>query len=247
MSKHTRGPGQPTYNIIRYVILLSACYAFAITGIDWLAKSSGAHLSLNNVVDVCKTISLLSLIYVGGEMAWHREHFIELPILKHKRLVETCAKIIFLISVFVFLLLLAKTAVGTFKIFGDPKNFPSPGKWFYQVLAIYLPFAATTPILLYSVLNGYIAFSSEPSAEDLPMEQKVKFYRNKRRGVHFFIFSNLSVLVPLAGVILLLFLQKYHADIEVRDTFLSGAIAVVLLVSSICAKAVEEYLAANEI
>lgn len=239
----TKEVGQPTYNILRYIFLLTTVYALAITGFNLLSQELDIRLSLNSIVDVCKVVSMLSLVYVGGEMAWHREQFAELPITKGRKWFMRAAKGIFTISVVIFAVLLFKIVVSVLEIFGQPSDFPEYGKIVYSSMTVAVPFLALFPLFAYSLLNAILAFIPGRGVDNYSVKQKKAYYRSKQKGKQFFVYSNLSVVVPLLGIAVILTMGSFHSGISERDTFLSGAVAVVLMVSSICAKAVEEYSA----
>jgi len=245
MSRVANGTGQPTKNVFKYVVLVIFGYSVAVTGYLFAAEYLEIEPKLSSIVDACKFVSFLSLLYIGGELAYHREQLASVELFRGLGFLTLFAKLIIPISAVIMGLIGLKIAIGAFKLFGDYHSFPPTGLVFYRTLEVYLPYAATFPIFAYSLLNAVAAFYPVKNAGELSVARKRELYTNKKRCVQFFVFSNLTVLVPLVGVLTLLFVSGNDGLSAERDTFLSGAVAVIILVSSIAAKAVEEYTATS--
>ena len=218
----------------------------AILGFIALSDGLGIAPKLNGIVDLCKVISLMFVIYIGGEMAWHREEQDRLPPVKGRHKVIKYAEFLHKASWFLWVLLLIKVIAMNLQAFGPPEGFNSFGYLIHVAMKYVLPILALAPFLGYCCLNGYIAFAKTQDTEDFSREQKISFFSTRYKATKFFMYSNLSVLVPLI-IFSAVLLFGFQENIEERNTFLSGVVGVVLFVSSICAKAVEEYNAAEGI
>ncbi len=242
MSGIRKGTGQPTKNVMKYVLLVICIYAVSITGYFFAADKLGAEPKLASIIDSCKVASLMSLLFLGGELAYHREQLDSVELFKG---LTFMTRLIVPISGFIMCLIVVKLCIEPFRLFGEYSKYPQLGVDFYGALSLYLPYAATFPVFAYSIINAIVAFRPVKDFGELSVERKRAVYRSKKRCVQFFVFSNLTVLVPLVGVFVLLFVSGHYGPTIERDAFLSGAVAVIILVSSIAAKAVEEYAATS--
>lgn len=242
MSNTAHGEGRPTQNIILYVTLLVALYSLCVSGLfKYASFHDMATPSMDSIVDVCKIVSLLSLTYIGGELAYHREQLDSVSFLRGSWFIKAFIRLIIPICVVALIVLLVKLAAGPFQLFGDVKLLPKPGQQIIYFSKLYGPFLAMLPIFAYAAVNAIIALSSHRAFKKIPLESKSKFYKNKQRCTQFFIFSNFTVIIPLSGVVVILSVTGNMFVEGPRDLFLSGALAVILFVSSVSAKAVEEY------
>lgn len=234
-----RGRGQPTLNIMLYIGISIMSYSAAIFAFLILNYLNGTIASLTQIIDLCKIVSIGSVIAAGGEILENirkMEHGVPGYVVRIN-------SIILKISMFIFALLVIKLFVFSNLLISevDKQNLSTVGKTTYRIMSSTMVYFAMFPIFAYSILNGFVAYFG-PTSTPVAEENIVWAERLREKSLHFFIYSNMTVSVPLIGLIVLVN-TEFSLDVpkDHRDLFLGGAVAVVLLVSGISAKAVEEY------
>jgi hypothetical protein len=202
--------------IILYTVSLLAAYGLGILWVFMFVASP----DLIDMVSSCKIVSLIILIYANREIP----HAIDIG--KHAD-VQNLNLLIISMSSLILILMIIKTIVQDYSLIG----FPPAG---YKIISFFSSnsyWLSTMPVFAYAFFDVFIAFIRKSPPDD------------RRIAIEFIIFRDLVCALPLAMVLLLtelyLFMSTYPNAEQNAQLFFSGAIAVILLSSSISSKALD--------
>lgn len=202
---------------------------------------NGTKATLDQAIDVCKLVSLGLLIWAGGEILEGIKESGGVHGTSAFRPIINANRVVLFLSYVIGAILFAKIIFSNGLIFSGGVSFSAAGQDYFRPLLEKAKYLSMAPVFLYALMNLYIAVrlntnTTQPS-QAFAWEQQMK-----AKSLYFFIFSNLSVCIPLILVLALtnvsFAMNALQAD---KNLFLSGAVAVVILVSAISSKAVEEY------
>lgn len=233
---------RPTKKIYKYIFVFIASYISAMAVYWNLTGLFETNRTLTEAVDVLKAVSFFFVLRAGGEMAVHPDEVEKLTYHRGAKLIYNIANTTFAVSVLILVALVFKIFADA-GVLGNPNDLP---EWTQRNLGYaksYLPILALVPFTVYSVINWSIGWHRLPDSalDQMTKKQVSYFYQRKAKAMRIFVYSNLSVGIALVLVLGLIFSKQFHSGFAEQNLFLSGAVAVALLASSINAKAVELY------
>jgi hypothetical protein len=195
---------------------LLLAYAFGIGFVFMFVQTP----DLVDIVSACKIVSLIILLYTNREIPHNIDFAKQSDVRKINQL-------IIFISTLVLTLMIIKTVVQDYSILDTPEY----GRIMLSFFNDNSYWISTIPIFSYVLLDLFIAFGRGSSPQD------------RKIAVEFILFRDLVCALPLALVLLLAELYLFFAPHEAADAhaqfFFSGAIAVILLASSISSRALD--------
>ena len=175
---------------------------------------------LVDIVSACKIVSLIILLYTNREIP----HNIDIAKQGDVRRIN---HFIIFISTLILILMIIKTIVQDYSILDTPPH----GRILLSFFTNNSYWISTIPIFSYVMLDLFIAFGPGGTTHD------------RKIAVEFILFRDLVCALPLALVLLLAEIYLFFAPHEAADAhaqfFFSGAIAVILLASSISSRALD--------
>ncbi|MBV1865789.1 MAG: hypothetical protein KUG74_15320 [Rhodobacteraceae bacterium] len=215
----------PFAKVIVASIALSFLYALVVT-----FRLAIGTPSLIDVVDSCKLASLAMVLIVNGHIA----HGID----------RNQGIVVFFNYVVLFFTLIA-TIFLALKIFGIGTTPPSmDAEWIeakFYFLQKNLVFFTAIPIVGYSLIDLFISLFGAKNFRGDTEDIRKDRGNEKRMARNFFVYADLPALLPLALAMIFILGRFTHFDQYDRDLFLSGAMAIIILSSSICSLAVQMY------
>jgi hypothetical protein len=175
---------------------------------------------LVDIVASCKIVSLIILLYTNREIP----HNIDIAKQSDVRKIN---HVIIFVSTLVLTLMIIKTVVQDYSILDAPEH----GRLLLSFFNANSYWISTVPIFSYVLLDLFIAFGRNSTPSD------------RRIAIEFILFRDLVCALPLGLVLLLaevyLFFEPHEGADAHAQFFFSGAIAVILLSSSISSRALD--------
>jgi len=159
--------------------------------------------------------------------------------------IDRSQKIIFFINSIVLGLTVIIAGALLLKMFGNGLTPPSTGAEWYEVKFYWLQknvvFFTAVPIIGYALIDLFISMYGAKDFRGNSEDIRKARANEKKMARNFFIYADLPALLPLSLVIVLILGDFVHFEHYHRDLFLSGAMAIIIMSSSICSLAVQMY------
>jgi hypothetical protein len=197
-----------------YVAVVAAAYLIG----PGLVVAMLTNPTLIDVVTACKLGSLLSIIWVNGEIA----HQID----KSRSTIRRTN-----------LIFLGAISLLSVALLGKLLHYQPASPFFGQVAEVVyrnLWWLASFPLVAYGALNLYVAYAMESDRTEAAAAER------------FLVGVYVICVVPLLVVFLFLYFFARYLHEPFIEVFISGSMAIVLLASSFATKAVDTYFAVRD-
>lgn len=229
-----RGKKQPMNAVLLFCVMLITGYGLLIGIFKHLCEVEGVQPTLNNIVEVCKLGSLITILAVGGELILNSKY--------HPNFLKRANKVILAISAIITVLIALKIFVYSVPILFADIEYTSYGRIFNDLLKSYGTYIAALPMMMFAFAN-FLSFRVDPGEFATNQKGRNAALEERSRVRKIFAVADLSAVVPILCLMVILFYPSFvFDDASEKEIFLNGALAVVILSASISRKAAEEYL-----
>lgn len=218
---------QPLKRLVWFVAMILAGYLAVLGLIGVFGTEYAFTLTLPKAVDLAKFASLFALVIVGGELALHGSRTGGIFVANIFALVVSVLVLIVVALKLVFHLDFMHEVLGT----------NVSAKSFEYTLKRWSAYLSAAPLLIYLILNVTILLGG---ARWLGAEPNTK---QRQKAFLITAVSHIAITVPLFAIVALVNMDSLglmpRVEIETRDLFLGGAMAMAIFSSAFSTKAVE--------